>query len=192
MVTSADGKLEKQKAVRVSGKQATVTVPAQSVTSLLVKGVSGVAKDAAELKKGHTYRLTGVQSGKDLTLADNGTGLVIKSANAADPSGQRWRVEQIRGTDNRKRYVFTETASDKRLAVRDGALVAEPDEGRRDKATEWIMSTTGDGTWTLVNAATGQLPDVGGQSTNEGASVGLWQPNSGSNQRWKVTDVTAD
>ncbi|GAP50152.1 glycoside hydrolase [Streptomyces azureus] len=190
VVTSADGKLEKQKAVRVSGKQATVTVPAQSVTSLLVKGVSGVAKDAAELKKGHTYRLTGVQSGKDLTLADNGTGLVIKSANAADPSGQQWRVEQIRGTDNRKRYVFTEAASDKRLAVRDGALVAEPDEGRRDKATEWIMSTTGDGTWTLVNAATGQLPDVGGQSTNEGASVGLWQPNSGSNQRWKVTDVT--
>ncbi|MGW0469865.1 glycoside hydrolase [Streptomyces coeruleorubidus] len=192
VVTSADGKLEKQKAVRVSGKQATVTVPAQSVTSLLVKGVSGVAKDAAELKKGHTYRLTGVQSGKDLTLSGNGTGLVIKSANAADPSGQQWRVEQIRGTDNRKRYVFTETASDKRLAVRDGALVAEPDEGRRDKATEWIMSTTGDGTWTLVNAATGQLPDVGGQSTNEGASVGLWQPNSGSNQRWKVTDVTAD
>ncbi|MEU6177618.1 glycoside hydrolase [Streptomyces coeruleorubidus] len=190
VVTSADGKLEKQKAVRVSGKQATVTVPAQSVTSLLVKGVSGVAKDAAELKKGHTYRLTGVQSGKDLSLADNGTGLVIKSANTADPSGQQWRVEQIRGTDNRKRYVLTEAASDKRLAVRDGALVAEPDEGRRDKATEWIMSTTGDGTWTLVNAATGQLPDVGGQSTNEGASVGLWQPNSGSNQRWKVTDVT--
>ncbi|MFI6855614.1 RICIN domain-containing protein [Streptomyces sp. NPDC050416] len=190
VVTSADGKLAKQKAVRVSGKQATVTVPAQSVTSFLVKGVSGVAKDAAELRKGHTYRLTGVQSGKDLTIAGNGTGLVIKSANAADPSGQQWRVEQIRGTDNRKRYVFTETASDKRLAVRNGALVAEPDEGRRDEATEWIMSSTGDGTWTLVNAATGQLPDVGGQSTNEGASVGLWQPNSGSNQRWKVTDVT--
>ncbi|GGX14347.1 RICIN domain-containing protein [Streptomyces lomondensis] len=189
VVTSADGKLEKQKAVPVTGKQATLTVPAQSVTSFLVKGVSGVAEDAAELRKGHTYRLTGVQSGKDLTLADNGTGLVIRSA-SAETAGQQWKVEQIRGTDNRKRYVLTETASDKRLAVRDGALVAEPDEGRRDKATEWIMSTTGDGTWTLVNAATGQLPDVSGQSTNEGASVGLWLPNSGANQRWKVTEVT--
>ncbi|WP_141307668.1 glycoside hydrolase [Streptomyces spinoverrucosus] len=192
VVTSADGKLERQKPVRVTGKQATVTVPAQSVTSFLVKGVSGVAKDAAELKKGHTYRLTGVQSGKDLTIADNGTGLVIKSANSADPSGQQWRLEQISGTDNRKRYVFTEAAEGKRLAIRDGALVAERDEGRRDSAAQWIMSTTGDGTWTLVNAATGQLPDVFGQSTSDGATVGVWWPNSGSNQRWKVTDVTGD
>ncbi|MEW2608671.1 RICIN domain-containing protein [Streptomyces sp. NPDC047880] len=191
VVTSADGKLEKQKAVRVTGKQATLAVPAQSVTSFLVKGVSGVAKDAAELRRGHTYRLTGVQSGKDLTLAGNGTGLVIKTPNTTDPSGQQWRVEQIRGADNRKRYVLTETASGKRLAVRDGALVAETDEGRRDDAAQWIASSTGDGSWTLVNAATGQLPDVGGQSTNDGASVGVWQPNSGSNQRWKVTDVTS-
>ncbi|MEU9573892.1 glycoside hydrolase [Streptomyces massasporeus] len=189
VVTSADGKLEKHRAVRVTGKQATLSVPAQSVTSFLVKGVSGVAKDAAELRKGHTYRLTGVQSGKDLTIAGNGTGLVIKTPNTADPSGQQWRVEQIRGEDNRKRYVLTETGADKRLAVRDGALVAEPDEGRRDAAAQWIASSTGDGSWTLVNAATGQLPDVGGQSTNDGASVGVWQPNSGANQRWKVREV---
>ncbi|MFD9982310.1 glycoside hydrolase [Streptomyces massasporeus] len=192
VVTSADGKLEKQQPVRVTGKQATLSVPAQSVTSFLVKGVSGVAKDAAELRKGHTYRLTGVQSGKDLTIAGNGTGLVIKTPNTTDPSGQQWRVEQIRGEDNRKRYVLTETGADKRLAVRDGALVAEPDEGRRDDAAQWIASSTGDGSWTLVNAATGQLPDVGGQSTNDGASVGVWQPNSGSNQRWKVTEVAGD
>ncbi|MEU6471419.1 glycoside hydrolase [Streptomyces massasporeus] len=192
VVTSADGKLEKQKPVRVTGRQATLSVPAQSVTSFLVKGVSGVAKDAAELRKGHTYRLTGVQSGKDLTIAGNGTGLVIKTPNTTDPSGQQWRVEQIRGEDNRKRYVLTETGADKRLAVRDGALVAEPDEGRRDDAAQWIASSTGDGSWTLVNAATGQLPDVGGQSTNDGASVGVWQPNSGSNQRWKVTEVAGD
>jgi O-glycosyl hydrolase len=192
VVTSADGKLERQQPVRVTGKQATVTVPAQSVTSFLVKGVSGVAEDAAELQKGHTYRLTGVQSGKDLTIAGNGTGLVIQSADATDPSGQQWRLEQIRGNDNRKRYVFTEATHDKRLAVRDGALVAEPDAGRRDNAAQWIMSTTGDGTWTLVNAATGQLPDVSGQSTNDGAAVGVWQPNSGANQRWKVTEVTTD
>ncbi|MFE1944091.1 glycoside hydrolase [Streptomyces massasporeus] len=192
VVTSADGKLEKHKPVRVTGKQATLTVPAQSVTSFLVKGVSGVAKDAAELRKGHTYRLTGVQSGKDLTIAGNGTGLVIKTPNTTDPSGQQWRVEQIRGEDNRKRYVLTETGADKRLAIRDGALVAEPDEGRRDDAARWIASSTGDGSWTFVNAATGQLPDVGGQSTNDGASVGVWQPNSGSNQRWKVTEVAGD
>jgi hypothetical protein len=193
VVTSADGKLARQKAVRVTGKQATVTVPSQSVTSFLVKGVSGVAKDAAELREGHTYRLTGVQSGKDLAIAADGKSLVIRSADAADPSGRQWQLDRIgRSTDNRTRYAFTAAGGDKRLAIRDGALVAEPAEGRPDTAAQWIMSTTGDGTWTLVNAATGQLPDVSGQATNDGAPVGVWSPNSGPNQRWKVTDVTGD
>ncbi|MFE0473309.1 glycoside hydrolase [Streptomyces sp. NPDC058947] len=189
VVTSADGKLARQRPVRVTGERATVSVPAQSVTSFLVQGVSGVAKDAAELRKGHTYRLTGVQSGKDLTIAGDGRGLVIRGA-SADPAGRHWTVERVRGTGHRARYVLAESASGKRLAVRGGALVAEPDTGRRDRATEWIASTTGDGTWTLVNAATGQLPDVSGQSTQENAPVGVWQPNSGANQRWRVTEVT--
>ncbi|WP_440581768.1 RICIN domain-containing protein [Streptomyces djakartensis] len=90
-----------------------------------------------------------------------------------------------------KRYVLTEAASDKRLPVRGGALVAEPDEGRRDRATEWIMPTTGDGAWTLVNAATGRPPDASGQSTADGAPVGAWPPNSGSDQRRRITPVTA-
>ncbi|MFI8872288.1 RICIN domain-containing protein [Streptomyces sp. NPDC055243] len=190
VVTSADGKLERHAALDVSGKKATFTVPAQSVTSFLVEGVSGVAKDAALLRKNHTYELTGVQSGKDLTVADDGTGLVIKTA--ADTDGQRWRLRQISGdTGNQRRYVFTDPAGEKRLAVRDGAPVAEPDTGPRDKAVQWIMSTTGDGTWTLVNAATGRLLEVGGQATHDGAAVTTWTPNSGANQRWKVTDVTA-
>ncbi|MEV2194588.1 glycoside hydrolase [Streptomyces phaeochromogenes] len=190
VVTSADGKLERHRAVKVSDRKATFTVPAQSVTSFVVKGVSGVAKDAAELRKGHTYELTGVQSGKALTVADNGTSLVIKTS-AGDAAGQEWKLRQISGdTGNRQRYVFTNPVEGKRLAVRDGAPVLEADSGPRDKATQWIMSTTGDGTWTLVNAATGRLLEVGGQATNDGAAVTLWTPNSGANQRWRVTDVT--
>ncbi|MEU9895107.1 glycoside hydrolase [Streptomyces phaeochromogenes] len=190
VVTSADGKLERHRAVKVSDRKATFTVPAQSVTSFVVKGVSGVAKDAAELRKGHTYELTGVQSGKALTVADNGTGLVIRTS-AGDAAGQEWKLRQISGdTGNRQRYVFTNPVEGKRLAVRDGAPVLEADSGSRDKATQWIMSSTGDGTWTLVNAATGRLLEVGGQATNDGAAVTLWTPNSGANQRWRVTDVT--
>ncbi|UPZ33302.1 RICIN domain-containing protein [Streptomyces sp. LRE541] len=189
VVTSADGKLDRRDAVEVDDREATFTVPAQSVTSFLVKGVSGVAKDAAELRKGHTYELTGVQSGKALTVAGNGTGLVIRSA-TADAPGQKWTLRQISGdTGNRQRYVFSNPVEGKRLAVRDGAPVLEADTGPRDRATQWIMSSTGDGTWTLVNAATGRLLEVGGQATNEGAAVTLWSPNSGANQRWKVTEV---
>ncbi|MGW0331454.1 RICIN domain-containing protein [Streptomyces sp. NPDC003011] len=189
VVTSADGKLAPQAPVKVSDRKATFTVPAQSVTSFAVKGVSGVAKDAPLLSKGHTYTLTGVQSGKAVTVGADGTNLVIGTGNGS--SAQQWQLSARYGeTGARQRYVFSNPAEGERLAVRNDVPVVEPDTGERDAATEWIMSTTGDGTWTLVNAATGRLLEVGGQATNEGAAVTTWQPNSGSNQRWKVTDVT--
>ncbi|MEU1038510.1 glycoside hydrolase [Streptomyces sp. NPDC005907] len=192
VVTSAGGKLDRRAPVRVTGGRATLTVPAQSVTSFLVKGVSGVARDAALAQPGHTYRLTGVQSGKALTVAEDGTGLVIRSAGTDTGSGgQQWQLRRTgRETGSLQRYVLTSPAEGKRLAVRDGAPVLEADGRRSDDASRWILSTTGDGTWTLVNAATGRLLEVGGQATWEGAAVTVWTPNSGSNQRWRISDVT--
>ncbi|MFJ3669564.1 glycoside hydrolase [Streptomyces sp. NPDC090106] len=189
-VTSADGKLQRQAPVKVVDGKATYTVPAQSVTSFAVKGVSGVAKDAGLFSKGHSYTLTGVQSGKAVTVAANGTNLVIGAANGT--VAQEWQLDARHGrTGNRQRYVFANPAEGERLAVRDDVPVVEPDTGERDPATEWILSSTGDGTWTLVNVATGRLLEVGGQATGEGAAVTTWQANSGSNQRWRITDVTA-
>ncbi|MFG2281586.1 RICIN domain-containing protein [Streptomyces asoensis] len=188
-VTSADGKLRQQPSIRVVDGKATYTVPAQSVTSFAIKGVSGVAPDAGLLAEGHSYTLTGVQSGKAVTVKADGTALAIGSANGT--AAQQWRLDARYGeTGNRQRYVFANPAEGKRLAVRDNVPVVEPDTGVRDPATEWILSTTGDGTWTLVNVATGRLLEVGGQATNEGAAVTTWQANSGSNQRWRITDVT--
>ncbi|MGV9940653.1 RICIN domain-containing protein [Streptomyces sp. NPDC003401] len=191
VVTSADGKLRPQAPVAVEGGRASFTVPAQSVTSFAVEGVSGVAKDAPLIRKGRTYTLTGVQSGKAVTVAANGTGLVLGTATGTGTVAQQWRLDARYGeTGARQRYVFANPAEGKRLAVRDNVPVVEPDTGERDPATEWVMSTTGDGTWTLVNPATGRVLEVGGQATHEGAAVTTWPPNSGSNQRWRVTDVT--
>ncbi|GAA3888409.1 RICIN domain-containing protein [Streptomyces lacrimifluminis] len=188
-VTSADGKLKRQAPVKVVDGKATYTVPAQSVTSFAVKGVSGVAKNAGLFSKGHSYTLTGVQSGKAVTVAANGKSLVIGSANGT--VAQQWQLDARHGDKGaRQRYVFANPAEGKRLAVRDNVPVVESDTGKRDPATEWIMSTTGDGTWTLINVATGRLLEVGGQATTEGAAVTTWLANSGSNQRWRVTDVT--
>ncbi|MFE1338883.1 RICIN domain-containing protein [Streptomyces sp. NPDC058733] len=190
VVTSADGKLAVRDAVKVEGGRATVTVPAQSVTSFVVNGVSGVAQDAPLLRTGHTYTLTGVQSGKAVTVAGNGTGLVIGTPSGS--TAQQWRLSQVGpGRGSEARYVLTSAVDGKRLAARDDVPVAEPDTGRRDAAAEWIASTTGDGTWTLINAASGRLLEVGGQATGEGAAVTTWPPNSGANQRWTVRDVTA-
>ncbi|WP_234354791.1 glycoside hydrolase [Streptomyces sp. NRRL WC-3618] len=191
VVTSADGALVQGAPVRVTDRRATLTVPAKSVTTFLVSGVSGVAKDAALIQPGHVYRLQGTQSGKSLTPSDDGTGVVIRTTNAANPR-QLWSVRQLTpGTGNRERFVLTSAATGKRLAVRDNAAVLENPDQAPGSAAQWILSTTGDGSWTFVNAATGRLLDVTGQSSADGTKVSTYTPTSAANQRWAVTDETA-
>ncbi|WP_371658082.1 glycoside hydrolase [Streptomyces sp. NBC_00280] len=193
VVTSADGALVRGTPVRVTDRSATLTVPAKSVTTFLVTGVSGVAKDAALVQPGHVYRLQGSQSGKSLAPSDDGTGVVIRTTDATNPQ-QLWSVRQLTpGTENRERYALTSATNGKRLAVRDNVAVLEnpdPAAGVPDSGAQWILSTTGDGTWTFVNAATGRLLDVTGQSSTDGAKVSTYTPTSASNQRWSVPDET--
>ncbi|MFF3334015.1 glycoside hydrolase [Streptomyces sp. NPDC002888] len=191
VVTSADGALVRGTPVRVTDRSATLTVPAKSVTTFLVDGVSGVAKNAALVEPGHVYRLQGAQSGKSLAPSEDGSGVVIRTSDAGS-ARQLWSVRKLtRGTDNRERYALTNAITGKRLAVRDDQAVLEaPGAGQADEAAQWIMSTTGDGTWTFVNAATGRLIDVTGQSSADGAKVSTYTPTSAGNQRWSVTDET--
>ncbi|NYI03863.1 RICIN domain-containing protein [Allostreptomyces psammosilenae] len=190
VVTDATGALVHHDPVQVSGEQATFTVPAESVTSFLIDGVSGVDRDAALVQRGHDYRLTGLQSGRALTATDDGTAVVIRTTDPTS-TAQTWQVTPVGGQDgNRQRFVLTNEATGNRLALHDGRLVLAGDHGNGDEAAQWIMSSTGDGSWTFVNAATGQLLDVPGQATHDGAPVSVWTPNSGTNQRWTVTDLT--
>ncbi|WP_199920562.1 RICIN domain-containing protein, partial [Streptomyces sp. NRRL S-481] len=187
VVTSADGALVRGTPVRVKNESATVTVPAKSVTTLLVDGVSGTDKDAALVQPGHVYRLQGAQSGKSLAPAADGDGVVVRTA---DPAAkyQLWSVRRLtRGDGNRERYALVNAETGDRLAVRDNEAVLEETD---TPGAQWIMSTTGDGTWTFVNAATGRLLDVVGQSTADGARVSAHLPTSNANQRWGVTDET--
>jgi O-glycosyl hydrolase len=190
VVSSSAGGLVPGTPVPVSGGSATLTVPGKSVTTFLVDGVSGVAPDAALIQPGHTYRLQGVQSGRSLAPSDDGTGVVIRTS---DPgrADQLWSVERLTGgTSNRGRFAVVNAATGARLAERNGTAVLEP-AGQADPAAQWIMSSTGDGTWTFVNAGTGRLIDVAGQATGDGARVSTWTPNSGANQRWTVIDTQA-
>ncbi|WP_328468082.1 RICIN domain-containing protein [Actinoplanes sp. NBC_00393] len=186
IVTSADGKLVRGARVAVSGKKATLTVPAQSVTTFLIDGVSGVA--GKHLMNGHTYRIEGVQSGRSLT-PDAG-GAAIRTSDPA-AAGQLWTFRALGdGLSNRERYVISNAGTGQRLAVRDGAVVVEDDSGTADDGAQWVLSTTGDGTYTLVNVAARRLIDVPGQATADGTRVSLYQPTSGANQRWAVRDET--
>ncbi|MFC0111918.1 RICIN domain-containing protein [Kibdelosporangium aridum] len=179
VVTSASGALVRSAPVGVTGQSATLTVPAKSVTTFLVDGVSGVAPD----KPGQLVRLRGVQSGKSLAPNGDASGVVIRTDNT--DKSQLWTVRKLTaGTGNRERYAIVNTANGKQLAVRDNDAVLQTSS---DPSAQWIMSTTGDGTWTFVNVATGRLLDVAGQSTADGAKVSTWTPTSGPNQRWAVT-----
>jgi O-glycosyl hydrolase len=187
VVTSAAGALRKQKAVPVRAGSAIIDVPAKSVTTFLIRGVSGAAKP-----DGHVFALAGVQSGKFLRPNGSGTDVVISSQAA------QWRLTKLTpGTSNRARYTVTTAAGERRLAVKDtatagNAAVLEPARGRPTANAQWILSTTGDGTYTLVNVGTKRLLDVPGQATTEGAPVGTWTANSGDNQRWRQLDVSVD
>lgn len=191
VVTSADGALVRGAPVPVTDRSATLSVPAKSVTTFLVDGVSGVAKDAALVQPGHVHRLQGAQSGTSLAPSEDGTGVVIRTTDTTS-ARQLWSAKQLTpGHDNRERYSLTNAETGRRLAVRDNqAVLDDPAHGEVPEAAQWIMSTTGDGSWTFVNAATGRLIDVTGQSTADGAKVSAYTPTSAGNQRWTVTDET--
>jgi len=188
--TSASGALKKGAPIAVRDNAASVLVPAESVTSLLVTGVSGVASDAALVQDKHVYRLRGFQSGKSLTPAATGAGTVIRTDDALS-AAQLWNLTPLSaGTDNRNRYALGTAKGDRQLAVVDGAVTLVPAVKAPATSAQWIMSTTGDGTYTLVNVATKRLLEVGGQATQDGAAVSTWLANSGFNQRWQIVDET--
>jgi O-glycosyl hydrolase len=180
VVTAASGKLVRGTPVRVTGTKATITVPAQSVTTFLVSGVTDPG--ATHLSADRTYRLQGVASGRSLT--PSGDGIVIRTGDTT-AANQLWTV-QPSGND---RYQVINAGTGQRLAVRDGRAVAET-AGTVDDGALWLFSTTGDGTYTLVNVGARRLLDVNGEATADGSPVGTYLPTSAGNQRWALKDET--
>jgi O-glycosyl hydrolase len=190
VVTSAGGKLVRGRPVRVTDRRATLTVPGQSVTTFLVDGVSSVDPDAHHLRGGRTYRIEGVQSGRALASAPVGTAAAIRT-NDLSRADQLWSVREVRpGLSNRDRYALVNAGTGQQLAVRDGATVLETAARVPDEAAQWVVSTTGDGTYTFVNVAARRLLDVPGGAVADGTVIGVFTPTSGPNQRWAVRDET--
>ncbi len=179
VVTSATGKLVQGSPVKVTGKKATLTVPGQSVTTFLISGVTD--KGAAHLKADHTYRLEGVASKRSLT--PSGTGLAIRT-NSPTAADQLWTVQPSGDA-----YQLINAGSGQRLAVRNGTAVTES-AGIVDDGARWAVSTTGDGTYTLINLGARRLLDVNGEATADGSPVGVYLPTSAANQRWTLRDET--
>ncbi|HEX8630608.1 MAG TPA: glycoside hydrolase, partial [Catenuloplanes sp.] len=195
VVTSEGAPLVRGTPVRVSNGSATLVVPAKSVTTFLIKGVKGVEGHAAMVQRDHVYRLQGVQAGKSLAPSADATSVVVRNTDPASAE-QLWRVRKLTGgKSNLARHEIVNAANGRRLSVRDGAAVLDEVPGSKRKDTvaddaQWIMSTTGDKTWTFVNVASGRLLEVAGFATADGSRVGTYTPTSNANQRWTVVDET--
>lgn len=195
VTTSTDGYLVEGEPVAVQDAAATVTVPAESVTTFVVDGVSGVADDAPLAQDGHVVRLDGAQSGR--SLAPDGDALQIATDDPA-AAEQLWTLEDLGAPEgsgsHRTRYAVTNVATGQQLAVSEdtSAVLADApaDPADTPESARWILSTTGDGTYTLVNASSRTLLEVGGEATAGGSPVGTYRATSGANQRWAVVDET--
>ncbi len=168
---------------------AVVTVPAKSVATFVVTGVSGVASDAPMFRDGDTVQLTGVQSGKPLTA--DGAAPTIRTAgtSAADVEAQSWTVHVLSGAGTNRERISLE-AGDGRLLGTSGtstALLSTSVEAAADDASlQWIPSTSDGETFSLLSPSAQRVLDVNGQSTDDGALVGTWTSNNGANQQWVI------
>lgn len=179
-------------AVDSTTRTATLTVPAKSVTTFVIDGVSGVSADAAAFRDGQTVQLSGLQSGLAL---DASSGLAIR-ANATTveaAQAQSWTVRTIDGEGTNRHRFTLQNGTGKFLASRNGgtALVdADPAAAAGDPATQWMASTIDGEYFSLLNVASERVLDVNQASTTPGATVGLWTSNGGGNQQWKIAGTT--
>lgn len=180
-------------AVDPAAGAAEVRVPAQSVTTLVVEGVDGVAEDALPYADGARYRMIGEQSDKALT-AGASEATTITAVDEEDAS-QTWTVERLTdGLTHRERVALRADSGEVLGLADDGStrlVDADAEQIAADRSLQWFPSTTDGARWSLVNAAMPRALDVSGESTEDGASVGTWQSHLGGNQLWTFDEVVS-
>ena len=180
-------------AVDAASGIARLTIPAKSVVTFEVDGVSGVAADAPAFRDGETVQLVGVQSG----LALNGdTDLTIET-DATTPEAARaqgWTVRTIDGAGTNRHRFTLQNGDGLFLGERDGATAlidTDAASAAGDAATQWMGSTLDGTTYSVLNVAAERVLDVDGAGSDAGTAVGLWTSNGAGNQAWRLVGTAA-
>ena len=112
---------------------------------------------------------------------------------AAAAAPQAWTVHEVAAGDREATRRVVLEASDGRVLGATGSgtdlRTVGVEAAAGDAATRWIVNTTDGRAYTLVNEALGLSLDVGGQSTADGATVGVYGSNGGANQSWDPRDL---
>ena len=197
-------------AVDVTAKSATLDVPAASVVTFVVDGVSGVSADAAPVQDGHSYHLGGEASGKYLTARADGTASIEElGTDAAGVTPQVWTFNAVNSDDefaNDRRWVVTN--KDGRVLTGNGGVLNGSQSGaaslsamtleqaKANPAAQWIVTTENGKQWSLVNAAAAIALQVSGNQTAAGTGVSLGSSTgttatatANQHQAWGFTDL---
>ncbi|AYV32724.1 Glucuronoxylanase XynC precursor (plasmid) [Streptomyces sp. ADI95-16] len=184
--TDATRDVHREADVFTAGKRLAVTLAPHSVTTLVVPGASGVDPEKSAPAAGRRL-LVNDHSGLALTAPSAGAGStpVQHLPDRLDPA-QQWHLTRSVPGDwsSTAAYRVTNAGSGRALAVADGALTLLPPGPSAQQ--QWMLSTSGDGHYTLINSADGTLLDVTGASTADGAPVGTYRPTTGRNQSWTL------
>lgn len=140
-----------------SAQKVTVTVPAKSVTTFVVNGVSGVAK-GQKVQDGESYLLG---RGNQVVSADPATGAVTTATLGADTAAlanQQFTFHQVPSPIGRPGYTLQ--ASDGRYVVRNGSAVslevfASPDAAAAAPRAVWWPASTDGAYFALINSSDG-------------------------------------
>lgn len=185
-VTSSEKNLVELDTIDIRDNILATVVEPQSVTTFVVSGVSEVNEEEAFLVEGLDYKFIAKHSGRAMDISTaNGTSIVQRT-NVNEVESQHWHVEKLTdGYSNTEYYKIIHRETGKVLGANGRNLMLQ-DRDDSLAGQSWILSTFGNGEYTLLNGQQRELVDVGGQSTANNASVGLWTPNAGNNQVWRL------
>lgn len=184
--------------IDAAAKTATVTVPARSIASIQLTGVTGVA-DGVAVEDGGSYQLVGQSSNRPLAAVEVGgaaTSLQDAATTTDEARSQTWILHDAGAPANRPtlhRYVLT-TPDGKVLTASGGNTVLSDMDVETAKTTDaaiWILNTENGETYSLVNVEAQQALDCNGQATAAGTKVGLWESGGGAHQAWYIRSVEA-
>ncbi|HEX5856595.1 MAG TPA: glycoside hydrolase [Microbacterium sp.] len=175
--------------VDAATRTATIEVPAKSVTTLLISGVSGAA-EGGTFSDGAKYQLVGQQSGKALTApAGAGPTITTPGTTQATAQPQVWTSHVLSGEGTSTARIALQNGDGRFLASQgtSTALVsATVEQAASTPALQWMPNTTDGRSFSLLNVAAERVLDVNGQGTADGTAVGLWTSNNGTNQQWTL------
>ncbi|WP_207916456.1 glycoside hydrolase [Micromonospora sp. KC723] len=170
----------------VSGGTASLDLPAQSVTTYVLRADGASPAPTTPAPSGHV-KLVNRNSGKVIGVSGASTadGAPIVQQSDTGAASQQWQVVDAGGG-----YVkLVNRNSGKVLDVdarstADGATVIQySDNGGANQ--HWQRVSSGDYV-KLVNRHSGKVLDVYQRSTADGAAVVQWSDNGGSNQQWSL------